>query len=169
VSAVPVRLGPLEAGDFPPVCVKTGAPSNLRITTTLSITPGWIWALLLCGIAPFFLAQIFATEKVPVRLPVSERAWARARSANRITLGLLVAIGLAVIGVVVIPALRIEAMGWLIGILIVAEIVAVVMWNWQWVGLAHGSHRGEVYLTRVHPDFAFAYGKYLGEHGGDSS
>jgi hypothetical protein len=44
------------------------------------------------------------------------------------------------------------------------ENVAVVMWNWQWVGLARGSHRGELVLTRVHRDFARAYGQYVAEH-----
>ena len=167
MSAVPVRVGALEAGDFPSICVKTGVPTNLRIKTTLSVTPGWTWALLVCGILPFFLARILASEKVHVVLPVSEPAWKRAQSANRFTLGVLAALGIAVVATVVIPALRVEAMGWLIAALIITEIVAVVMWNWQWVGLAKGSHRGEVVLTRVHRDFAWEYGRYLAQQGAD--
>jgi hypothetical protein len=88
-------------------------------------------------------------------------------SAKRFTLAVLVALGIAVAGMLVIPGLRVEAMGWLIAALIITEIVAIVMWNWQWVGLANGSHRGEVVLTRVHRDFAREYGRYLARHGAD--
>jgi hypothetical protein len=168
VSAVPVPVNALESGDFPPLCVKTAVPTNLKIQTTLSRTPGWTWVLLLFGILPFFLVQVLASEKVPVRLPVSEEAWARARAANRFSLGVLGAIVVAV-ALLLVPAFRIELLGWLIAILIVVEIVAVVMWNWQWVGLARGQHRGELVLTRVHRDFARAYGHYVAEHRPDRS
>lgn len=162
MSAVPVPISTLETGDFPAVCVKTGVPTNLRITTSLSVTPGWTWALLLCGILPFFLVRVLASEKVPATLPVAEKAWNRALTANRITIALLVAIVVSFVSLVAAP-FRGPVLGTILVGLIVAEILALISWNWLWIGLANGSHRGEVVLTRVHPDFAHAYGRQVGE------
>jgi hypothetical protein len=117
---------------------------------------------LLCGILPFFLVRILATEKVPATLPVSKPAWNRAQNANRITIALLVAIVVLFVGLVALP-FRGPAMGTILVGLIVAEILALIAWNWLWIGMANGSHRGEVVLTRVHPDFAHAYGRHVGE------
>jgi hypothetical protein len=83
VARVWVHREDLITGDLPPVCVRTGDPTDELVAVRLDSLPEWTWILLLFGVVPFLIAAIFATERVPGRLPMSLRARERRRGHRR--------------------------------------------------------------------------------------
>lgn len=73
----------LVVGDLPPVCVRTGEPTDELAAVRLDSLPEWTWILLLFGVVPFLIAVTFATERVAGRLPMSRRARERRRGHRR--------------------------------------------------------------------------------------
>jgi len=156
VASAPVDVGALRRGDLPAVCVKTGVPTEFLVRTGFTVVPGWTWWLLLCGVVPFVLAQVFAGEKVEATLPVSDEALRRVRAwrwAWRICAAL------AVVLIVLAGVLGSAAVAWAGAALIVASLVVSVGANLVWVGVTNTRRRDQVFLTRVHPRFAYELGR----------
>jgi hypothetical protein len=149
---VNARVADLEAGTLPPVCVKTGIPTDGYTKIRFSSAPTWTWILLLFGIFPFLIAQYFATVHVEGIVPMSDVAQRRVTVFNRLFIG-LVALG-AVVIVVGWWALDTEAAVILVGLAIMIAAAFVMFLALPFV-LPSGAVIGEwVQLSFVHERFA---------------
>jgi hypothetical protein len=141
----------LEGGTLPPVCAKTGEPTDGYTKIRFSSAPGWTWILLLFGIFPFLIAQYFATVHVEGIVPMSDVAQRRVTVFNRLFIG-LVALGAIVF--VVGWVLDTEAAVILVGLAIMIAAAFVMFLALPFV-LPSGAVMGEwVQLSFVHERFA---------------
>jgi len=125
LAVVNARVSDLERGTLPPVCAKTGAPTDGYTKIRFSSAPSWTWILLLFGILPFLIAQYFATVHVEGIVPMSDVAQRRVTAFNRLFIG-LVALGVVVI--VVGWALDTEATVILVGLaMLIAAVIAMFL------------------------------------------
>jgi hypothetical protein len=146
------RVSDLERGTLPPVCAKTGVPTDGYTKIRFSSAPAWTWILLLFGIFPFLIAQYFATVHVEGIVPMSDVAQRRVMVFNRLFIG-LVALG-AIVMVVGWWALDTEAAFILLGLAIMIAAAFVMFLALPFV-LPSGAVMGEwVQLSFVHERFA---------------
>lgn len=151
MAVVNARVADLEAGTLPPVCAKTGVPTDGYTKIRFSSAPTWTWILLLFGILPFLIAQYFATVHVEGIVPMSDVAQRRVTVFNRLFIG-LVALGVVVIAVGFV--LDTEAAVILVGLAILVAAVFTMFLAMPSV-LPSGAVMGEwVQLSFVHERFA---------------
>ncbi len=162
-----------DVGDLAPVCVKTGAPTTVRLQFPAVYHPVWTRSLLPWGLAvlhvqfnvlAFVLARLTRRRsRIMVALPVSERAFRRHRtwllaSAAGIAAGVVVlaAAAFAVSPWVALAGAILEVAGFSLGA--VGELST-------WVGLSLGSDGRTVTISRCHRDFARSAGHLAGSRG----
>lgn len=149
MARVAARAADLEAGTLPPVCAKTGEPTDGQVKIRFSSAPGWTWILLFFGVFPFLIAQYFATTHVDGLLPMSEVAQRRVKMFNRVFVG-LVALGCAVILIGFLTESQFVLAG--LAMLVAAIFILAVG---QPLVLPSGQVSGEgVWLSSVHERFA---------------
>lgn len=148
---VDARVSDLAGGRLPPVCAKTGEPTDGQVKIRFSSAPGWTWILLFFGIFPFLIAQHYATVHVDSLLPLSDLAQRRVKVFNRLFIG-LVALGAVV--VIVGWVLDTEAAVILVGLAMMIASAFVMFLALPFV-LPSGAVIGEwVQLSFVHERFA---------------
>lgn len=143
----------LLEGRLPPVCVKTGTPADGTVTATFSYLPPWTFLLLLAGIFPFFIALMFAEEKIVAQLPLRTAVHHRHRQLTRRAW--------AFFGVAVVcgTAAAVSALGWLwwgAAAAFVAVVVTLVQRGSGWVEARPVRGTTLVALRRVSSEFATA-------------
>jgi hypothetical protein len=149
MAAAEVRFDELEGGDLPPVCILTGARSDVRARLILDSNPSWTWILLLFGFFPFLIARNFAAVKVDAVIPFSDAAWNAHRRRMRI------ASGIALTGVAVLVA-GISNGSSVLGIVGLAALVAgLVALSWEVTPVRYevDARRAIVTLSGIHPRF----------------
>jgi hypothetical protein len=158
MARVAARVSDLEGGSLPPVCAKTGVPTDGHTTIRFSSAPSWTWILLLFGILPFLIAQFFATVRIEAIVPMSEVAQRRVTVFNRLSIG-LIALNLVVIvaGFVLDTQTAI-----LVGLAMLLAVVVVMLLAVPFV-LPSGQVSGEwVQLSAVHERFAAEVDRFYG-------
>jgi hypothetical protein len=159
LAAVNARVSDLEAGTLPPVCAKTGVPTDGYTKIRFSSAPPWTWILLLFGILPFLIAQHFATVRVEGIVPMSDVAQRRVTVFNRLFIG-FVALGAIVI--VIGWALDTEATVILVGLATMIAAVFVMFLALPFV-LPSGAVMGQwVQLSFVNERFAAELDRFYG-------
>jgi hypothetical protein len=98
MAEVNARVSDLEGSRLPPVCAKTGEPTDGYAKMEFSSSPPWTWILLLFGILPFLIAHFFASVHVVGFVPMSDVAQRRVTVFNRLFIGFVV-LSLVVIGI----------------------------------------------------------------------
>lgn len=83
MAAVSVPREDFARGEFPPVCARTGQPTDATAAIEGSRLPGWTFLLLLFGVLPFLVAWVFARERIAGRVPITPEASARHRRLAR--------------------------------------------------------------------------------------
>lgn len=171
--AVRVPVDDLAVGDLPPVCVKSGRPSDVLVAVESSesaFQPWWLLLLLLGPLGVIAIAVLWATSGRPNRVgghvPVSAAALGGCEAATRASraffvvsmvamaagIGVLVAPGLAV----VLPdALGIAVAGTVVAALAASAVAASVARR-RWVDLRLDDSGRWVAIGDVHPSFAAA-------------
>jgi hypothetical protein len=147
----------LERGTLPPVCAKTGVPTDGYVKIRFSSAPTWTWILLLFGILPFLIAHYFATVHVEGIVPMSEAAQRRVTVFNRLFIGF---VALGVVVTVVGFALDTESAVILVGLVILLAAVFAMFLAMPFV-LPSGAVIGEwVQFSFVHERFAAALDRF---------
>lgn len=141
MAVVNARVADLERGTLPPVCAKTGVPTEGWAKIRFSSAPTWTWILLLFVIFPFLIAQYFATVHIEGIVPMSDVAQRRVTVFNRLFIG-LVALGVVVIAVGFV--LDIEAAVILVGraILVAAVFTMFLAKFWLLTHDLNAAHGG---------------------------
>ena len=159
MAAVNARVSDLEGGALPPVCAKTGVPTDGYTRIRFSSAPTWTWILLLFGIFPFLIAQYFAAVHVEGIVPMSDVAQRRVTVFDRLF------IGLVALGVVVIAAgwaLDTETAVILVGLAMLIAAIFAMLLALPFV-LPSGSVTGEwVQLSFVNERFAAELDRFYG-------
>jgi hypothetical protein len=183
VAEVTVFVDTAVLGTLPPICVKEGTPTSDHLTFNTEVHGGTglgvAWLLILLGplgwLGLFFIALTRRPSDVlRIKLPFSEHAYQRYRSARRMLCAWLC--GAVVLAVLAFAAYkRLEHHGALVGALLgLCALAACVEGLLEWrrvrsatVGVALDASRRWVTLSRVHPDFARAVGapSAWSEHG----
>lgn len=144
----------LVEGRFPPVCAKTGEPTETVAEIPLTIMPRWSRILLVLGVVPWFVARPFIGRRIVARLPLAEKLVKR-RTRSRADLvsamfGGLLATALGSL----IP--RDELQVALVGVgfvIVIATVVALVMGERDYGVDVRPTPWETVTLQRVHPRF----------------
>ena len=156
---VHARVSDLEMGALPPVCAKTGVPTDGSTKIRFSSAPTWTWILLLFGIFPFLIAQYFATVHVEGIVPMSDVAQRRVTVFNRLFIGL---VALGAVAIAVGFALDTEAALILLGLAMMIAAVFVMFLALPFL-LPSGAVVGEwVQLSFVHERFAAELDRFYG-------
>jgi hypothetical protein len=149
-------------GGLPPVCARTGDPSDmvLRMDVPVGGMNPLAWLLVLVGppgwLALAVIVALSGRETLTVRLPYTRAAWDRSVRRRRARLLALagVVVG-AVLAFWMAPALR--SVGLVVaGASIVAALALHALERWDEVGVALDASRRWVTLSAVHPAFADA-------------
>jgi hypothetical protein len=149
MARVAARVADFEAGTLPPVCAKTGEPTDGQVKIRFSSAPGWTWILLFFGIFPFLIAQHYATVHVNGLLPLSDVAQRRVKMFNRVFVGLV-----ALSCVVILIGFLTESHFVLVGLVMLVAAVFILAFGQLFV-LPSGQVSGEwVWLSSVHERFA---------------
>jgi hypothetical protein len=174
-DAVTVFVDDAVLGRLPPICVKTGVPTEDRIIQRIEVGGGGLgaaWLLLFFGPIGFAVIVVLAFtsrtgEEVRVQLPMSEWAYQRLRAARRAdrwaTVGLAVAVIAALLAITV-PWNGAPASGLLLACLVAGGVCAAVAGKvtaYQRlksasVELGLDGSRRWVSMWRVHPTFVAA-------------
>lgn len=143
----------LATGEFPQVCVVTGARADATVPVRFDSLPEWAWVLLLFGLFPFLIATAFATERVagevPVVREVVERYHRRRRRSRWLAAG----------GAALIVGGLLAGAAWVVGsgVLVVGAGTAVAVVASRGFVDGRPDRTGLwVSLSRVHPGFADA-------------
>jgi hypothetical protein len=157
MARVDARVSDLERGTLPPVCTKTGVPTDGYTKIRFSSAPAWTWILLLFGILPFLIAQYFATVRIDAIVPMSEVAQRRVTVFNRLFIGLVI-LSLVVIAVGFVLDTQTAV---LVGLAMLLAAVAMLL-ALPFV-LPSGQVSGEwVHLSAVHERFAAELDRFYG-------
>ena len=159
MAQVDAHVSDFEAGRLPPVCAKTGEPTDGEVKIRFSSAPGWTWILLFFGIFPFLIAQYFATVHVQGLLPMSEVAQRRVKAFNRLFIGL---VALSAVVIVVGFAIDTQAAVILVGLAMMIVAVFAMFLALPFV-LPSGAVMGEwVRMSFVDERFAAELDRFYG-------
>lgn len=143
----------LHAGDLPAVCVVTGEDADGLVRFRFNSLPDWTWLLLLCGVIPFLIALMFASDEVRGEVPVRREVVERYHQRKRLSL-IAGAAGIALLGLAVATA---QAEVALMGVAaVVTAIGARVVAETGFVDGRPDRTGLWVKLSRVHPNFVEA-------------
>jgi hypothetical protein len=145
---------------LPGVCVKTGAPTEIRIPVVADYVPAALRWLQLFSVWSFVFGRSAEARRRHVRLPVSRGAFRRYRAWQLSCVFVFVAgIGVGLSGSLSLHPL-VELVGY--GGAAAGFVVGVRAQHMTWVGLTVDRKGREVTITRCHPDFARAAGRVAG-------
>jgi hypothetical protein len=158
MARVAARVSDLEGGTLPPVCAKTGVPTDGYTKIRFSSAPTWTWILLLFGILPFLIAQFFATVRIDAIVPMSEVAQRRVTVFSRLFIGLVVlSVGVIAVGIVLDTQTAV-----LVGLAMLLVVVVGMLLALASL-LPSGQVSGEwVELSGVHERFAAELERFYG-------
>ncbi len=150
-----------ESGGLPGVCVKTGVPTDLRVTMRFTPLSTWMWWLLLLGLLPFVIAYLISSsDAASGRVPLAPRVYlgqtrARLVRATAFTLGVVGLMGAVLLSRVLLwPAL-----------VLLGVAAAALLREWSDGPRARIDRtRGVVWLYGVHPGFAAAVNRRAAEN-----
>jgi hypothetical protein len=148
----------LDAFDrLPDICVKTGAPTKVRLPMAAEYVPGPLRWLQLYGIWSLLFAHNSNKRRRVVKVPVSAEAWSRHRTWQLGSVAVVIlAAALGMYGSLSGRA-TIEAVGYAVAVL--AFALGARAHHVTWIGLHIDRRAREVTVTRCHPDFARAAGR----------
>jgi hypothetical protein len=152
VDKIAINRGWLEqANALPPVCLKTGQPTEGETQKrTPKTAPAWTPVLFLFGIVPYAIARNVAGERVTLHIPKTRSGTKASLIYERI--GLLA----ATIGFVLIVVAAGVGSGATYCLGFAAIVAAIVLANWEARANNIGTrlkHKDPiVVLSRVHPD-----------------
>jgi hypothetical protein len=137
---------------IPPLCAKTGVPTERVRRQEFADLPGWTLLLILWGVVPFLIAAIFARRKVEVELPASADTLRRLRTIDFGSIGgFVVGVGLVVTAIVNGDG---SWAWWGLGLMLVSLLVGAIARHVVWV--SGRLENGVVWLYGLHPAFAEA-------------
>jgi hypothetical protein len=108
--------------ELPPICIKTGVPTNLYRIQKLSWHTPWAYLGLLGGLLPFVLAALITTKRGQLRVALSPETIAKRR--NWIIAGWLGCLGIAVAIPVGANTLSSDSAG----VFVVCGIILFLIW-----------------------------------------
>jgi hypothetical protein len=142
---------------LPGVCVKTGAPTEVRLPFAAEYVPAGFRWLQLYGVWSFLFAHSANKRRRIVRIPVSRSAFRRYRAWQLSTVALVVAgVALGLYGSLSAHSL-LEGVGYVIAG--VAFGVGAKAHNRTWIGVNIDRKSQRVTISRCHPTFARAAGR----------
>lgn len=142
---------------LPDICVKTGAPTKVRLPMAAEYVPGPLRWLQLYGIWSLLFAHSSNKRRRIVRIPVSAEAWGRHRAWQLGSVAVvLVGAATGLYGSLTGRA-PVEAIGYVVAVL--AFAIGARAHQVTWIGLHIDRRSREVTVTRCHPDFAGAAGR----------
>jgi hypothetical protein len=151
MARVTVAYERFEAGRFPPICVRTGAPGEVELVIEARYTPPWVVWMLLFGILPFFIAAHFSAQRHVGAVPVSLAYGKKLRTAQlsqRIAFGVAVGLFILSFGADMVAA------AWAgLAALVVAGLIVVYWWFLD-VRLRSDEH--VLTIKNAHPRFVDA-------------
>jgi hypothetical protein len=155
MQKVEVHRGWLEqAGGIPPVCLRTGEPTNGLVRKRNIVTaPGWVAIFVLFGALPYIIARSAVGDKVTLQLPISPAC----RNKSRIYS--LVALVVCIASVVPIGGgLGGSSTMVLLGLAVFCGGIGLAIWNrlTHNIGIKMSHKNPTVTLKRIHPDAATA-------------
>jgi hypothetical protein len=162
MAAVSVFVDDAVRGRLPPVCVKTGEPTDFVVLTRQEVgrSAGLAWLLVFLG-PPGWIALVLVTmmgsnsEYLTVRLPQTPAARNRENLLERRRLAAIAGLCIPMLGLVR-PG-PFPLLWWALLAAVFATVVALqVLITRQRIGIFLDASRRWVTLTRVHPDFVRA-------------
>jgi len=139
----------LVDGTLPLVCVRTGAPTEHRVSMPFAAAPGWAQTLLHAGV-PVVLLSPVTTDRVEGRVPMR-------RAEEKRLLRLLTVRNTAIALTAVLLALWVALDFLLLGVLALLSAVVVVVWTVVGVRTSVAGELDQtgdwVELSGVHPRF----------------
>jgi hypothetical protein len=153
MATVEVERLRLQAGDLPPICLKTGGPADGTVCVEFATLPAWTYLLLLAGVFPFLIAVVFANERIVARVPLHRPVLHRYHDLTtraRLTFGVAVVCGVAAV---------VSGLSWLWWLAVPAGIAGVAVLlqrETAWVRVRPIVGTSLVALDGVHADFATA-------------
>jgi len=164
MAAVSVFVDDAIRGDLPPVCAKTGEPTDLVIRRRQPVgggLPPVVWLVLLLGPMGIFVLFLLALawpspEYLTVRVPETEASYQNERQMKRWRLaalgaGVLMPF-LGILGVGMFPLLWLAAGA---GFFLAAGVLTWMLWR-QSISVSIDVSRRWVTLAGVHPNFVEA-------------
>jgi hypothetical protein len=150
-----VRVDAFER--LPGVCVKTGAPTRVRLPMAAEYVPGPLRWLQLYGIWSLLFAHASNKRRRVVRVPVSAEAWGRHRAWQLGSAAVVIAAAAGGLYGSLSGRGVVEAIGY--GLALVAFAVGARAHQATWIGMHIDRKARAVTITRCHPDFARAAGR----------
>jgi len=149
-----VRFFVDEQDLLPEVCIKSGAPTSDRLSTSASYRPAWPFLLLPFSILAVIVGLVAGARHRPVRLPMAGQAVRRAQSWWRWSLALAVA---GCCGLVLSAILgEVAAARLTLALVLVAMVVNVVTRIAFWPGVSIDKEGQIVTVTRCSRRFVDA-------------
>jgi hypothetical protein len=149
VAQVQISSTVVQTRELPPICVKTGQPTDETLTIRGAAAPSWTYVLILFGFLPWLIVRAFASRRYEVTVPLTREVWQRYREWKRAG---WIGVGAGILLGLVAVALGRDRAFLLLGITVLGALL--LFWN-EWVNsIGVGLSRdGGLYLTRVHPAF----------------
>ena len=135
---------------LPPVCVKTGEPTQDRVRLRGSAAPGWVLVTLLFGVIPYFFVHGMTAQRYELVVPLRDEVLRARRTWPWVGAGVAVA-GL-VLGFAVAAATGSTGGEWLL-LLVPMGLAVLVASEWRYAVGVRLTPDGAFELTRVHPRF----------------
>lgn len=150
-----VRVDALDA--LPGVCVKTGAPTEVRLPLKAEYVPAALRWLQLYGMYQFVFAHTAAKRRRVVRLPVSRAAFRRYRAWQLSTVAFVIAGVAAGLAGSLTARPVLQVVGYAVAA--AAFLVGARAHNRYWIAVNIDRRGRELTISRCHPEFARAAGR----------
>ena len=79
-AAGDILVVPIHGAQLPPVCPKSGQPTQETLLVKLQWQPQWVYLLLLTGVLPFAIVSLITQKRASILFPMSRGAIERRRN-----------------------------------------------------------------------------------------
>ncbi len=86
-AAGDILVVPIHGAQLPPVCPKSGQPTQETLLVKLQWQPQWVYLLLLTGVLPFAIVSLITQKRASILFPMSRGAIERRRNGFIVGLG----------------------------------------------------------------------------------
>ena len=86
-AAGDILVVPIHGTHLPPVCPKSGEPTQDTLLVKLQWQPQWVYLLLFTGVLPFAIVSLITQKRAAILFPMSRRFIERRRNGFIVGLG----------------------------------------------------------------------------------
>jgi hypothetical protein len=149
MPSVQVSATDSELVSLPPVCVKTGLPTDDVVTVRGNASPQWTGVMVVFGFLAWLASMLLSGRRYSLEVPLQEHVLRRHRDLGRA--GVVAAVAGFLLGLVAAYGGG-DAAIWFLGIAAAGLVICVVN---EWVNSfgVRLAPDGSLVLTRVHPRF----------------